>query len=156
MTSPPYLSAPVKPSNQGEVEGSILFKDPLFKPATSYKKKYLNFVFSMAKNAKTIGKFGSVQFSCLVMSNSEQLHGLQQTRPLCPSPAPGVYPNSCPLRPWCHPTTSYSVVPFSSCLQSCPASRSFQMSQVFSSGGQITEVSASASVLPMNIQDLFL
>ena len=61
MISPPYLLAPVKPSNQGEVEGSILFKDPLIKPATSYKKKYLNFVFSMAKNVKTIGKFSSVQ-----------------------------------------------------------------------------------------------
>ena len=60
MISPPYLLAPVKPSNQGEVEGSILFKDPLIKPATSYKKKYLNFVFSVAKNVKTIGKFSSV------------------------------------------------------------------------------------------------
>ena len=72
-----------------------------------------------------------------------------------PSPTPGVYSNSCPLSRWCHPTISSSVVPFSSCLQSFPASGSFQMSQFFASGGQSIEVSAAASVLPMNIQDWF-
>ena len=72
-----------------------------------------------------------------------------------PSPAPGVYSNSCPLSQWCHPTISSSVIPFSACLQSFPASGSFQMSQLFSWGGQSIGVSASASVLPMNIQGLF-
>ena len=96
-----------------------------------------------------------VQFSCSVMSNTLRPHGLQQARPPCPSPTPGVYLNSCPLSRWCHPTISSSLVPFSSCLQSFPASGSFQMSQLFTSGGQSTAVSASASVLPMNIQDWF-
>ena len=73
----------------------------------------------------------TVQFSCSVMSDSLRPHGLQHTRPPCPSPAPGVYSNSCPLRQWCHPTISSSVVPFSSHLQSFPASESFQMSQFF-------------------------
>ena len=80
-------------------------------------------------------------------------HGLQHARPPCPSPTPGVYSNSCPLSWWCHPTISSSVVPLSSRLQSFPASGSFQMSQFFASGGQRVGVSASASVLPMNIQD---
>ena len=82
-----------------------------------------------------------------------QPHGLQHARPPCPSPTPGVYSNSCPLSQWCHPTISSSVVPFSSCLQAFPASESFQMSQLFASGGQNIGVSASASVPPMNIQD---
>ena len=90
-----------------------------------------------------------------VLSNSLRPHGLQHVRPSCPSPIPGVYSNSCPLSWWCHPTISSSVVPFSSCHQSFPASRSFQMSQLFASDGQTIGVSASASVLPMNIQDLF-
>ena len=89
------------------------------------------------------------------MSNSLWLHGLQHARPPCPSPTPRVYSNSCPLSQWCHPTISSSVVLFSSCLQSFPASGSFQMSQLFTSGGQRTGVSASASVLPMNTQDWF-
>ena len=77
----------------------------------------------------------------------------QHARPPCPSPTPGVHPNPCPLSRWCHPTISSSVVPFSSCLQSFPASGSFQMSQLFTSGGQNIAVSASTSVLPMNTQD---
>ena len=80
-------------------------------------------------------------------------HEPQHTRPPCPSPTPGVHPNPCPLSRWCHPTTSSSVVPFSSCPQSFPASGSFPMSQLFASGGQNIGVSASASVLPMNTQD---
>ena len=99
--------------------------------------------------------FSSVQFNCSVVSNSLQLHGLQHARPPCPSPTPGVYSNSCLLSQWCHPTISSSVVPFSSCLQSFPPSGSFQASQFFASGGQSIGVSASASVLPMNIQDWF-
>ena len=99
--------------------------------------------------------FSSVQFSGSVMSYSLQPHGLQHTRPPCPSPTPGVYSNSSPLSRWCHPTISFSVVPFSSWRQSLPASGSFQMSQLFAWGGQNIGVSASASVLPMNIQDWF-
>ena len=97
----------------------------------------------------------SVQFSHSVVSDSLLPHGLQHARPPCPSPPPGVYSNSCPLSRWCHPTISSSVIPFSSCPQSFPASWSFQMSQLFASGGQRIGVSASASVLPMNIQDWF-
>ena len=97
----------------------------------------------------------SVQFSCSVMSDSLRPHGLQHARPPCLSPSPGVYSNSCPLSRWYHPTISSSVVPFSSCPQSFPASGSFQMSQLFASGGQSTGISASTSVLPMNIQDWF-
>ena len=97
----------------------------------------------------------SVQFSHSVVSDSLRPHGLQQARPPCPSPTPGAYSNSCPLSRWCHPTISWCVVPFSSHLQSFPASRSFQMSQFFTSGGQSVGASASASVLPMDIQDWF-
>ena len=96
-----------------------------------------------------------VQFSHSVVSDSLWPHGLQHARPPCPSPTPGVYPNSRPLSRWCHPTISSSVVPFSSHLQSFPALESFQINQFFTSGGQSIGVSASASVLPMNIQDWF-
>ena len=96
----------------------------------------------------------SFQFNCSVMSDSLQSHGLQNARPPCPLPIPGVYSNSCPLSWWCHPTILSSVFPCS-LLQSFPASGSFPMSQFFTSGGQSTRVSASASVLPMNIQYWF-
>ena len=82
-------------------------------------------------------------------------HGLQHSRHCCPSPTPRACSNTCPLSPWCHPIISFSVIPFSSCLQICPASGSFPMSQFFASGRQNIGVSASASVLPMNIQDWF-
>ena len=95
----------------------------------------------------------SVQFSHSVMSDSLQLHELQHTGPPCPSPTPGVHPNPCPMSQWCYPIILCSVLPFSSCPQSFPASGSFQMSQFFPSGGQSTGVSASTSVLPMNTQD---
>ena len=94
-------------------------------------------------------------FSCSLVSNSSQPHRLQHARLPCPSPTPGVYSNSCPLSQWCHPTISSSVIPFSSCLQSLPASGSFPISQFFASGSQSIGVSTSASVLPMNIQDWF-
>ena len=95
----------------------------------------------------------SLQFSCSVVSDSLWPHELQHARPPCPSPTPVVYPNSCPLSWWCHPNISSSVVPFSPCPQSFPASGYFPMSQSFTLGGQRTGVSASASVLPMNTQD---
>ena len=110
--------------------------------------------------------FSSVAQSCLTLSDPYGLqhtsyptlcdpHGLQDARPPCPSPTPGAYSNTCSLSQWCHQTMSSSVLPFSSCLQSLPTSVSFQMSQLFTSGGQSIAVSALASVLPMNIQDWF-
>ena len=97
--------------------------------------------------------FSSVQFSCSVMSSSLWPHGLQHARIPCPSPTPSAYSNSCPSSWWCQPTISSSVVPFSSHLQSFPVSGSFQTNQFFASGGQ--SIGASASFLPMNIQDWF-
>ena len=97
----------------------------------------------------------SVQFRCSVMSNSLGPHGLQEARLPCPSATPGACSNSCPLSQWCHPTISSSVVPFSSNLQYFPASGSIPMSQFVALGGQSIGVSATASVLPMNIQDWF-
>ena len=99
---------------------------------------------------------GSVQFSCSVMSDVLWPHGLQHIRLYCPSPTPRVCSNSCPSSWWCHPTISSTVIPFSSCLlQSFPASGSFPVSQLFASGDQSIGISASASVLPMNIQHWF-
>ena len=101
------------------------------------------------------GSFPHLQFSCSVVSDSLRLHGLQHARLPCPSPTPRVYPNSYPLSWWCHPTISFSDIPFSSCLQSFPASGSFLISQFFASGGQSigagASASSSASVLPVNI-----
>ena len=94
----------------------------------------------------------SVQFSRSVMSNSLQPHESQHTRPPCPSPTPGVHWNSRPSSQWCHPAISSSVIPFSSCPQSLPASESFPMSQLFAWGGQSTGVSASVSFLPKKPQ----
>ena len=102
----------------------------------------------------TMKRICSVEFSHSVMSKSLWPHGRLHTRLPCPSPTPGACSNSCPLSRWCHPTISSSVVPFSSCPQSLPASGSFQMSQLSASGGQSIGVSASTSVLPMNTQDL--
>ena len=102
---------------------------------------------------KEVMNVSSVQFSHSVVSDSLQLHGLQHTRLLCSSPSPHACSNSCPLSQWCHPTISSSVISSSSCLQSFPPSGSFPVSQFFSSGGQ--NIGASASILPMNIQDWF-
>ena len=93
------------------------------------------------------------QFSRSVVSDYLQPHELQHARPPCPSPTPGVHSNSCPSSQWCHPAISSSVIPFSSCPQSLPASESFPMSQLFTWGGQSIRVSALASVLPKNTQD---
>ena len=120
--------------------------------------KYLNILivlFMITPNWKQPSVYQSVWFSRSVVSNSLQPHESQHARPPCPSQTPGVYSNSCPSSPWCHPAISSSVVPFSSCPQSLPPLGSFPMSQVFAWGGQSTRVSASASVLPMNTQDWF-
>ena len=116
-----------------------------------------NFVFLVTvispKHKKMLGIF-SVQFSSVTQScPTLQPHESQHTRPPCPSPTPGIHSNSCPSSPWCHPTTSSSVIPFSSCPQSLSASESFPMSQPFTWGGQSIGVSALASVLPKNTQD---
>ena len=95
------------------------------------------------------------QFSCSVVSDSLRPHEPQHARPPCPSPTPRVHPNPCLLSRWCHPTILSSVIPFSSCPQSFPASGSIPMSQLFASGGQSIGVSASASVFPINIQGWF-
>ena len=129
---------------------ALYFTDHL--SITSLRFHCLYFVVSLILDT-IVTYISSVQFSCSVMSTSLPPHKLQQARPPCPSPAPRAYPNSCPLSRWCHPTISSSVVPFSSCPQSFPASGSFQMSQLFESGGQNIGVSASTSVLPMNTQD---
>ena len=103
-----------------------------------------------------ISKLTTVQFSSVQSLSYVWLFAtplLQHSRPPCPSPTPGVYPNSCLLSRWCHPTISFSVIPFSSCLQFFPELESFQMSQLFASGGQRIGVLASTSVLPMNTQD---
>ena len=123
----------------------------------SFKATYYYFCHILLANAnhRINLNFSSVQFSHSVVSDSLRPRGLQHTRLPCPSPTPGVYSNSCPLSWWCHPTISFSVIPFSSHLKSFPASGSFQMSQFFTSGGQSIRVSASASVLPMNIQYWF-
>ena len=110
----------------------------------------MNFRASLSNSS-----ISSVHFSCSVRSDSLQPHGLQHARPPCPSPNAGDNSNSCPLSRWCHPMISSSVVPFFSCPQSFPASGSFLMSQLFASGGQSIGASASALVLPMNIQDWF-
>ena len=107
----------------------------------------------MASSLITSWQISWVQFSRSVMYNSLRPHEPQHARPPCPSPTPGVYSESCPLSRWCHLTISSSGIPFSSCLQSFPTSGSFQMSQLFASGGQNIGVSASTSVLSMNTQD---
>ena len=107
------------------------------------------------KNLISKYAFSSVQFSRSVVSDSLRPHESQHARPPCPSPTPGVHSKSCPSSQWCHPTISSSVVPFSSHLQSFPASGFFQMSQFFTLGGQSIGVSTLASVLPMNTQDWF-
>ena len=106
-----------------------------------------------ARKIFVLHETSSVQFSCSVVSDSLQPHELQHPRPPCPSPTPGVYSNSCPLSRWCHPAISSSVIPFSYCPHSLPASGSFPMSQLSTWGGQSIGVSASRSVLPMNIKD---
>ena len=103
-------------------------------------------------NLQISWSFSSVHFSCSVVSNPLWPHELQHARPPCPSPTPGVYPNSCPSSWWCHPAISSSVIPFTSCPQSLQASGSFPMSQLFTWGGRSIRVSALASFLPKKSQ----
>ena len=114
---------------------------------------HVGWFFYTDKLKQNVLSINSVQFSCSVMSNSLQPHGVQHTRLPCPSPIPRACSNSYPSSRWYHPTISSSVVPFSSCLQSSLASGSFLMNQFFISDGQSIGASASASVLPMTIQD---
>ena len=137
----PFLSGSLQPRNRTRVS---CIAGRFFTTWAIRETLIINLV-----NFLNLVKIYSVQFSRSVVSSSLRPHGPQHPRPPCPSPTPGVYPNSCPLSWWCHPTISSSVVPFSSRLQSFPASGSL-MSQLFSSGGQSTGVSASTSVLPMN------
>ena len=118
------------------------------------KRLWRNFWFPVQHvRSLKLATSSSFQFSRSVVSDFLWPHESQHSKPPCPSPTPGVYPHSCPSSPWCHPAISSSVVPFSFCPQSLPASRSFQMSQLFAWGCQSIGVSASASILPMNTQD---
>ena len=123
--------------------------------ASSFAKDKICFVSLHFKNVYLKLIFSSVQFSCLVVSDSFQPLESQHARPPCPSTTPRVHQNSCSSKRWCHPAVSSSVIPFSSCPQPLPASESFPMCQLFAWGGQRIGVSASASVLPMNTQDWF-
>ena len=116
---------------------------------------YRNLILRSLPLIKEMIYYWCCSITQLLFNNSNSLwpHELQYAGPSCPSPTPWVYPNSCPLSWWCHPTISSSIIPFSSCPQSFPASGSFPMSQLFASGGQTIEVSTSSSVLPMNTQD---
>ena len=116
------------------------------------QKKAQNILIVLVFLCVSCTRISAVQLSRSVVSDSLRPHGLQQARSPCPSPTPGVYPNSCPSSQWCHPAISSSVVPFSSCPRSFPASESFPMSQLFSWGGQSTGVSALASFLPKKSQ----
>ena len=115
--------------------------------------KMFTFLFRVQGALVLLPMFSSVQFSHSVMSDSFRHHESQHARPPCPSPTPGVHSDSRPKSQWCHPAISSSVIPFSSCAQSLPASESFPVSQLFTWGGQSTGVSALASVLPKNTQD---
>ena len=126
---------------------------PFPSPYSMFLLYFLWNIFSLSLSLFVF--FSSVQFSRSVVSNYLQPHELQHTRPPCPSPTPGICPNSCTSSRWCHPAISFSVVPFSCCPQSLPASESFPMSQIFIWGGQSIGVTALASVLPVNIQNWF-
>ena len=121
----------------------------------NYLSKFNFYYHILTHVSHSLAVLNLLLFSCSVMSDSLQPHGLQHARLPCPSPSPGSCSSSCPSSWWCHPTILCSVVPFSSCLQFFSASGSFLMSQFFASCGQSIGVSAWASVLPMNIQDWF-
>ena len=151
-TSTTYFSIKLNSFNVYKLFSPLLFSEESLSFHTVLKLSPPLLVLIWSPLPPLLGS-ASVQFSHSFMFDSLRPHEPQHTRPPCPSPTPRVHPNSCPLSRWCHPTISSSVVPFSSCSQSFPASGSFQMSQFFASGGQSIGVSASTSVLPMNIQD---
>ena len=121
------------------LEGLFGYINPRFSTENSGQTCRLQSQIALVVISAMPLQFSSVQFSCSIMSNSLHSHGLQHARPPCPSPTPGIYSNSCPLSWWCHPTTSSSVVPASSLLQTFPASGFFQMSRI-SSSHQVTKV----------------
>ena len=133
------------------LEAELAFGENLWCNFILLKKIFVNLTVSL----ECLYSYIIIQFSSVSHVQLFATQGLQNTRPPCPTPTPGVYSNSCPLSQWCHPTISSSVVPFSSHLHSLPAWGSFQMSQLFASGGQNIGVSASASVLPVSIQGWF-
>ena len=134
------------------LEGFLLF---FYQKKKNGNNTFSNPGWNNAEKRRPLISLVSVQFSCLVVSNSLWPHGLQHARLHWPSPTPGACSNSCPLSQWCNPTISYYVAPFSSCRHSFPASGSSLRLHFFASGGQSIGTSASASVLPMNIQDWF-
>ena len=136
----------------GSYHSTTAKNNPIKKWAEDLSRLFSKEEIHMAKRHMNIASY-SVQFSCLVVSDSLQPHEPQHARPRWPSPTPGVHPNPCPSSRWCHPTISSSVIPFSCHPQSFPASGSFQMSQLSASCGQSIGVSASTSVPPMNTQD---
>ena len=147
---------PRKPKNTGV--GSLSLLQGNFLPQESnrgllYCRWILYHLRYQGSPSYDVSQFSSVQFSSSVVSNSSWPHGMQHAGPPCPSLTPRVYLNSWPLSQWCHPPMSFTVVSFYYCPRSFPASGSFQMSQLFISGGQIIGVSDSTSVLPMNTQD---
>ena len=129
--------------------------DPGINPSSFMSSALTGEFFTPGVPENSGERFISVEFSHILVSNSLWPHGLQHARPPCPSKTPGIYSHSCLLSQWRHPTISSSVIPFSSSLQSFPVSGASQMSQLFTLGGPSIEVSASTSVLPMNIQDWF-
>ena len=132
-------------------------KFPFYIPCWECKmvQPFWKTIWQFLKRFKRKVTISSVQFSCSVVSDSLRPHESQHARPPCPSPTPGVHPDSRPSSRWCHPAISSSVIPFSSCPQSLPASESFPMSQLIAWGGQSTGVSALASFLPKNTQGWF-
>ena len=142
-------------SNHTALTSFILTGDKVKKLDICIKYIWILFTKEDKQKSRYTICFSSVKFSRSVMSNSLQPHGLQQARPPCQSPNSRVYSNSCPLSQWCQPNISSSVGPFSSCPQPFPATVSFQMSQFFASCGQSMGISASTSLLPMNIQSDF-
>ena len=136
----------------GEKVVSLSYSSAILGPPTG--RFFTNWAITEILKIHTFSS-ASVQFSHSVVSDSLRPHALQHTRLPCPSPTPGGCSNSCASNQWCHPTISSSVIPFSSCLQSFPASGSFPMNQFFTSGGQSIGVSVSVPVIPMNIQDWF-
>ena len=151
----PSLSHPLGSSQCTSPEHPVSCIEPGLVIYFTYDKINVSVLFSQIILGFSLSSFilSSVQFSCSVMSNSLWPRGLQHARLPCPSPTPRACSNSCPSSRWCHPTVSSFVIPFSSCHHSFPASGSFLTSQFFAPGGQSIVVSASTSVLLMNIQD---